>query len=127
MVQVKVYGNRSVWGERRPEVSDALHAALVGAWRIPEDKRFHRFLLLDDGDLVAPRSAEYLMIEIVAFAGRSREAKRELVRRMYDDVAPALGISADDLELVVIESPAESWGIRGRSGDELTLNYTVGV
>ena len=127
MVQVKVYGNRSVWGTRRAEVSDALHAALVGAWRIPEDKRFHRFLLLEDGDLVAPRSESYLMIEVVAFAGRSREAKRELVRRMYDDVAPALGMAADDLELVVLESPPDSWGIRGRSGDELTLSYAVDV
>lgn len=127
MVQVKVYGNRRVWGDRRAEVSDALHAALVGAWRIPEDKRFHRFLLLDDGDLVAPRSEAYLMVEVVAFAGRSREAVRELVRRMYDDVAPALGLAADDLELVVLEAPATHWGIRGRSGDELTLGYTVEV
>ncbi|MFC8597207.1 tautomerase family protein [Isoptericola sp. NPDC057191] len=127
MVQVKVYGNRRVWGQRRAEVSDALHAALVGAWQIPEDKRFHRFLLLEDGDLVAPRSDDYLMIEVVAFAGRSREAKRELVRRLYDDVAPALGVAADDVELVVIESPAESWGIRGRSGDELALSYRVDV
>jgi phenylpyruvate tautomerase PptA (4-oxalocrotonate tautomerase family) len=127
MVQVKVYGNRWVWGERRAEVSDALHAALVGAWQIPEDKRFHRFLLLDEGDLVAPRSDDYLMIEIVAFAGRTREAKRELIRRVYDDVAPALGVAADDVELVVIESPAESWGIRGRSGDELSLSYKVDV
>lgn len=127
MVQVKIYGNRRVWGQRRAEVSDALHAALVGAWQIPEDKRFHRFLLLDDGDLVAPRSDDYLMIEIVAFTGRTREAKRELIRRVYDDVAPALGVATDDVELVVIESPAESWGIRGRSGDELTLSYKVDV
>ena len=127
MVQVKIYGNRRVWGQRRAEVSDALHAALVGAWRIPEDKRFHRFLLLDDGDLVAPRSDDYLMIEIVAFTGRTREAKRELIRRVYDDVAPALRVATDDVELVVIESPAESWGIRGRSGDELSLSYKVDV
>lgn len=127
MAQVKIYGNRSVWGERRAEVSDAVHAAVVGAWRLPADKRFHRFVLLADGDLVVPRSDAYLMIEIVAFTGRSREAKRELIRRMYDDVAPALGLDAADLELVVLEAPAESWGIRGRSGDELALNYTVEV
>lgn len=127
MVQVKIYGNRRVWGQRRAEVSDALHAALVGAWKIPEDKRFHRFLLLDDGDLVAPRSDDYLLIEIVAFTGRTREAKRELIRRVYDDVAPALRVATDDVELVVIESPAESWGIRGRSGDELSLSYKVDV
>ncbi|MCF4121423.1 tautomerase family protein [Antribacter sp. KLBMP9083] len=127
MAQVKIYGNRSVWGGRRAEVSDALHAALVKTWQLPQDKRFHRFLLLDDGDLVAPRSAAYLVVEVVCFAGRSREAKRALVAAMYDDVAPVLGLAADDLELVVIESPRENWGIRGRSGDELALTYRVDV
>lgn len=127
MAQVKIYGNRSVWGGRRAEVSDAVHAALVKTWQLPQDKRFHRFLLLDDGDLVAPRSDAYLVVEVVCFAGRSREAKRALVAAMYDDVAPALGLAADDLELVVIESPRENWGIRGRSGDELALTYRVEV
>lgn len=127
MVNVKVYGNRAVWGERRSEISDAVHAALVGAWGIPEDKRFHRFLLLDDGDLVAPRSQAYLIVEIVCFSGRSQEAKRALIRSMYDDVAPALGLSSDDLEVVVLESPRENWGIRGVPADELDLTYRVDV
>jgi phenylpyruvate tautomerase PptA (4-oxalocrotonate tautomerase family) len=127
VVQVKVYGNRSVWGPRRTEVSDALHGALVGAWQIPADKRFHRFFLLDDGDLVAPRSEAYLVVEIVCFAGRSAEAKRALIRAMFDDVAPALGLTSDDLELVVLESPRENWGIRGLAGDELALGYRVDV
>ncbi|WP_402464672.1 tautomerase family protein [Isoptericola aurantiacus] len=127
MAQVKVYGNRSVWGARRAEVSDAVHAALVGAWGLPEDKRFHRFLLLDDGDLVAPRSPAYLVVEIVCFAGRSVTAKKALIAALYDDVAPALGLPADDLEVVILESPRENWGIRGRSGDELALPYRVEV
>ncbi|TWH28071.1 tautomerase-like protein [Isoptericola variabilis J7] len=55
------------------------------------------------------------------------EAKRALVRALYDDVAPALGLDADDLELTIVETPRENWGIRGRAGDELTLNYTVDV
>ncbi len=127
MVQVKVYGNRSVWHERRQELSDAIHAALVKAWQLPEEKRFHRFLMLDDGDLVAPRSASYLVVEVVAFAGRSREAKRALIQAMYDDVAPAVGLDPDDLELVILESPRENWGIRGLAGDELAVGYRVEV
>ncbi|TWH28072.1 hypothetical protein [Isoptericola variabilis] len=71
MAQVKIYGNRRVWHDRRAEVSDALHAALVRTWRLPEDKRSHRFLLLDDGDLVAPRSDAYLVVELVCFERRS--------------------------------------------------------
>lgn len=127
MAQVKFYGNRSVWGERRTEVSDAVHAVVVRSWGLPEDKRFHRFLLLDDGDLVAPRSESYLVVEIVCFTGRTAAAKRALVRAMYDDVAPALGLDDDDLEIVVVESPRENWGIRGRSADELELSYRVDV
>ena len=127
MVQVKVYGNRSVWGARRTELSDAIHAALVRVWQLPEAKRFHRFLLLDDGDLVAPRSPAYVVVEIVCFEGRTPEAKRALIRAMYDDVAPAVGLDADDLELVILESQRASWGIRGLAGDELELGYRVDV
>ena len=94
---------------------------------MPPEKRFHRFLLLDDGDLVAPRSDAYLVVEIVCFTGRSREAKRALIAALYDDVAPHLGLAADDLEVVILESPRENWGIRGVSGDELTLGYRVDV
>ena len=127
MAQIKVYGNRSVWGARRVEVSDALHEVLVRTWQLPAEKRFHRFLLLDDGDLVAPRSDAYLVVEIVCFTGRSREAKRALIAALYDDVVPRLGLSVDDLEIVILESPRENWGIRGVSGDELALSYRVDV
>ncbi|NNU28498.1 tautomerase family protein [Isoptericola sediminis] len=127
MAQVKIYGNRTIWGERREEVSDAVHDALVTAWRIPEDKRFHRFLLLEDGDLVAPRSDAYLLIEVVCFSGRSTTAKKALVRAMYDEVAPALDLADDDLEVVILESRPENWGIRGRTADELVLTYPVEV
>jgi phenylpyruvate tautomerase PptA (4-oxalocrotonate tautomerase family) len=127
MAQVKLYGRRDVWGPRRTEVSDAVHAALVGSWGLPADKRFHRFVMLDPEDLVAPRSEAYLVIEIVCFTGRTRRARRALIAAMFADVAPALGLAADDLEVVIIESPAENWGIRGVSGDELALSYRVDV
>jgi phenylpyruvate tautomerase PptA (4-oxalocrotonate tautomerase family) len=127
MAQIKVYGNRSVWGDRRTEISDALHEALVRTWRIPAEKRFHRFLLLDDGDLVTPRSDAYLVVEIVCFTGRTRKAKRALIAALYDDVAPQLGLAVNDLEVVILESPKENWGIRGVSGDELVLAYRVEV
>ncbi len=119
MAQVKIYGRRSVWGERRAEVSDALHDALVRTWQLPPDKRFHRFLLLDDDDLVAPRSDAYLVVEVVCFTGRTREAKRSLIAALYDDVVPALGLTPDDVELRDPREPARElghpWGQRRRA------------
>lgn len=126
MGQFIVHGRRSQWVERRAELSDALHAALVEAWQYPAEKRFQRFVWLDDDDLVAPqRGPRYLVVQLVAFTGRSREARRELIRQLYARVCGALDLAVEDLEIVILESPRESWGIRGASGDELALGYTV--
>jgi hypothetical protein len=128
MAQVKVYGRRSVWASRRAALSDAIQGALHAAWELPEAKRFQRFCWLDDDDLVAPqRSEAYLVVEIVCFTGRSPEAKHALIRAFYDDVAPAVGLATDDLELVILESDRVNWGIRGMAGDELSLGYRVEV
>ncbi len=127
MAQVKIHGRRSAWAARRAEVSDAVHTALVGAWGLPADKRFHRFYLLDDEDVVAPRGPAYLVVEVVCFTGRSPAAVRALIAAFFEDVAPALGLTDDDLEVVLLESPPTHWGIRGRAGDELTLPYRVDV
>ncbi|MER6950664.1 tautomerase family protein [Nonomuraea sp. NPDC000554] len=124
MAQVKIYGRRDVWAGRQREVSDWLHSCLVSAWGLPEDKRFHRFLLLDADDLVCPmRSENYLIIEVVCFTGRSDDAKRALIRAVYEKS----GYVAEDIEITIIEMPKVNWGIRGVPADELALPYTVEV
>jgi phenylpyruvate tautomerase PptA (4-oxalocrotonate tautomerase family) len=128
MPQVKVFGLRSVWAGRQREVSDLLHESLRSAWGMPEDKRFHRFLLLDAEDLICPQRGEsYLIVEVVCFTGRSEEAKRALVREVYARLLPALGLTGDDVELTIIEMPKVNWGIRGVPADELALPYQVEV
>ncbi|MFI0449798.1 tautomerase family protein [Actinomadura sp. 6N118] len=126
MTQVKIYGRRDVWVERRGEISDLVQGCLAAAWKLPDDKRFQRFLWLDAEDLVAPqRSERYLIVEILCFTGRGEDAKRELIRTVYDRLCPALGLNPDDLELTIIEMPTVNWGIRGVPADELTLPYPV--
>ncbi|GAA0848023.1 tautomerase family protein [Streptosporangium amethystogenes subsp. fukuiense] len=128
MTQIKFYGRRDVWSGRRQEISDTVHGCLVDVWRLPEDKRFHRFLLLDAEDLVCPqRSERYLIVEIVCFGGRSDEAKRALIRALFARAGEALDLPAEDLEIVILESPKVNWGIRGLPGDELTLMYPVTI
>lgn len=127
MVQVTVHGRRSSWAGRTAEVSDAIHAAVVGTWGLPQAKRFHRFVLLGDDEMIAPgRGAGYLVVEVMCFTGRSPEAVERLLRALVD-VAPALGLPVDDLEAVVMEVPPQRWAIRGRLGSELELDYRVDV
>ncbi|SPL93307.1 putative [[Actinomadura] parvosata subsp. kistnae] len=121
---MKVYGRRDVWAGRQREVSDLLQSCLVSAWGIPEDKRFHRFLLLDADDFVCPqRSERYLIIEVVCFTGRSDEAKKALIREIYEKS----GFDPEDVEITIIEMPKPNWGIRGVPADELSLSYKVEV
>ncbi|GHE29685.1 tautomerase [Streptosporangium violaceochromogenes] len=126
MTQIKFYGRRDVWAPRRRQVSDTVHGCLTEVWRLPRDKRFHRFLLLDAEDLVCPaRSERYLIVEIVCFSGRSDTAKRELIRALFAAARRDLGLETEDLEIVILESPQVNWGIRGLPGDELALTYPV--
>ena len=126
MAQIVIWGHRTALDARRDGLSDAVHGAVMAALDYPEEKRFHRFLLLDADDLVAPRSAEYLVIEIVCFTGRSEHARRALLAALFE-AGRTLGLSPDDLEIVILESPPQNWGIRGVAGDQLTLDYVVDV
>jgi phenylpyruvate tautomerase PptA (4-oxalocrotonate tautomerase family) len=128
MAQVKIYALRTVLEHHRNTVSDAVHQAVVEALQYPMDKRFHRFFPLEPEDFIFPpdRSDHYLILEITMFEGRSVEAKKKLVRTLFERLEP-LGFSGQDVEIVILESPKHNWGIRGVPADELALNYRVEV
>jgi hypothetical protein len=127
MAQVKVFVRRAHLDRVRGALSDAIHGALQETLGLPADKRFHRFMALDDTDFVHPpdRGAGYTILEIVMFAGRSEETRRACLRRLMADVPAATGIPVGDLEIVILEFPKANWGIRGMIGDELQLSYEV--
>ena len=102
---------------------------VVAALQLPADKRFHRFFPLERADFIFPagRSERYTIIELSMFEGRSAEAKKGLIRLLFERVEAECGIGPNDLEITIFETPKQNWGIRGRPGDELQLNYKVGV
>lgn len=129
MAQIRIYGQRDHIGQLRSNLSDAIHACAVEALELPEDKRFHRFIPLDEQDFIYPadRSARYTIIEISMFEGRTVEAKKRLIRLLFERLESACGIAPGDLEITIFETPRHNWGIRGLPGDELTLGYAIVV
>jgi phenylpyruvate tautomerase PptA (4-oxalocrotonate tautomerase family) len=129
MAQVKIYGLRAHLEPIRTHLSDVIHQCLVEVFKLPENKRFHRFIALGTSDFIYPedRSDKYTILEIIMFEGRSLEAKKHLIRLLYERLAVAFGITAQDLEIVMIETSKHNWGIRGLPGDELALDYRVNV
>lgn len=127
MAQVKIFARRAHLERVRGALSEAIHRVLQETLGLPADKRFHRFLALDDADFLHPpdRGEGYTILELVMFAGRTDATKRACLRRLMAEVPVATGIPVDDLEIVILESPRAHWGIRGRVGDELQLTYKV--
>ena len=128
MAQVVVYGHAAALAPRIRALSEAIHAAAVDAFQLPPAKRFHRFVPLEPGWLLAPqdRTEDYTIIEVSMFEGRSVDAKKAFIRKVYEQTTP-LGLAVEDVEITITETPRENWGIRGRPGDELDLPYRVDV
>ncbi len=129
MSQIKIYGIKECLQPKRQKMSDVLHSCVMEAFHYPQDKRAHRFFYLEKEDFFYPvgRTDQYTILEISLFEGRSVAAKKALYRLIFERFEKELNIYAVDVEITLTETPLHNWGIRGKSGDELTLNYQVNV
>ena len=128
MAQFVVYGHAATLRPQIRLLSDAVHEAAVTALQLPEAKRFHRFIPLDADCFISPpdRGQDYTIIEVAMFEGRSTATKKLLISELYRTTS-AIGLSAQDVEITITETPRAHWGIRGVRGDELQLTYEVEV
>jgi phenylpyruvate tautomerase PptA (4-oxalocrotonate tautomerase family) len=129
VAQVKIYGLKTHLDQHTMQLSDVIHSCVVEALHYPVDKRFHRFIDLLPERFIYPadRGEQYTILEISMFEGRSVEAKKKLINLLFQRLQSDVGISPQSVEITIFETPKANWGIRGKPGDELQLNYQVAV
>lgn len=129
VAQIKIYGVRERLNPVKEELSEVIHSCVVEAFGLPVDKKFHRFFPMNREDFYFPegRTDRYTVIEISIFEGRTVEAKKQLIRLLFERIQHQLHISPQDVEITIFETPQHNWGIRGLPGDELTLGYQVNI
>lgn len=129
MSQIKIYGLRSHLDPIKRTLSDVIHGCVVEALNYPTDKRAHRFFPLEPDDFYYPagRTERYTILEISMFEGRTVEAKKQLIRLLFERAESGCGIGPQDLEITISETPKHNWGFRGLPGDEHQLDYKVEV
>ena len=129
MAQIKIYGMKEHLNPVKAKLSDIIHSCVVDALHYPQDKRAHRFFGLESDDFYYPagRTDKYIIIEISMFEGRSTEAKKRLIRLLFERISAQLAISTQDIEMTIFETPRHNWGMRGLPGDEVGLSYQVDV
>jgi len=129
MAQIKIYGQRDALKKIQSPLSDLIHQSVVDVLSFPKEKRFHRFIGLDTDDFIYPtdRSENYIIIEIMMIEGREVATKKRLIKTLFTTINRQLSISLEDIEINIMESPACNWGFRGKTGDEIQLNYQINV
>jgi len=129
MAQIKIYGFKDQLNPIKAQLSDIIHGCVVDALKFPVDKRAHRFFPLEHEDFYTPagRSEHYLIIEIMMIEGRTVETKKQLIRLLFQRIHEELNISLQDIEISIFEAPKHNWGFRGKTGDEVEINYTIEV
>lgn len=129
MAQVKIYGLKNHLNKVQKDLSNTVHACIVDVLSFPEEKKFQRFIKLDEDDMIFPsdKSEQYTIIEVIMMEGRARETKKKLIKSLFENIEKTLQISPKDIEICILESPASNWGFRGMTGDEITLDYNIKV
>jgi phenylpyruvate tautomerase PptA (4-oxalocrotonate tautomerase family) len=117
---------------RRAELMEAVHEALVVALEVPRGDPTLCVIEHDPGSVSLPSfphqtGDDWALVEITMFSGRSPQAKQ----RLYEEIVRrlgVLGVPAMDVTIVVIESDRENWGVRGGvPASEVDLGFEVNV
>ena len=129
MPTAKIYGLNRVISPVKSQLSDVIHSCVSEALRFPKEKRLQRFFGLAEEDFFygEGRTDRYIVIEIALFEGRSKETIKHLIRLLYERVPPVVGMTKQDLDIMIFELPRHCWGLQGSPGDEQQLGYSVAI
>jgi len=111
-------GKTSSW---KRAVLDGVHRALVASG-VPEADRFQRVIELGEDDFVfdarypdaaAPRTADFVLIEVLWSLGRSVKVKRKLLSDLTTALRESPGLDPENVMLVFKETQWENWSFAG--------------
>lgn len=98
----------------RPQMSAAIHSALVDGWEMPADDLFQIFQVHERGDLFySPTFPEadrtdIVFVRILAYTGYSPETKQRGANLIVDRLAE-LGIKRDNILIALTENGDGDW------------------
>lgn len=124
-----IHGHRPRSDAEAVELIDALHAAMQQALHVPDDDHDIRYQEHRAAHSRVPggKSADYLLVVVHMFPGRSLDAKRALYRAIVERFA-ATGVPASEVNILLIAAPLEDFGLRGgQAACDLDLGFKLDV
>lgn len=113
LVKVSILKGRSK--AEKKALMDAIHAALVESFMIPNQDRVQRIFEFEDDEFEIPndRTRFFTIIEITILPGRSLNAKRSLYQSINRELKNVGYTNPNDIVIVLQEPQIDNWGIRG--------------
>ena len=106
---------------------DSVHESMIETLRIPSDDKNIRLLDYDSDCFVSKPPYEYF-IEIIMFAGRTKETKSKLFKTIVDKLRDNLDINPNSVFIIINEQPTDNWGIRGGfSASDIQLDFKINL
>ncbi len=110
---------------------DAVHGALVAAFRIPPHDKHARLVVHEPHRFACSPALNqpefFTLVSIDCFAGRSVQAKRNLYAEVVDRLSE-LGILRDHISIALREVERDNWGLRGgQAASDIDLGFEVHV
>jgi hypothetical protein len=95
MAQIKIFGVQEKLNPIKGRLSEVIHSCVVEAFKLPADKKNHRYFPMDKEDFhyASGRTEAYTLIEISIFEGRSVESKKYLIRLLFENQIGDNGIT----------------------------------
>ncbi len=126
LVKVSLLKGKSI--EEKKALLDAIHAALLDAFKIPENDRTQRIFEFEpeNFDIPEEKTSNYTIIEIDVFPGRSLDAKRKLYQKIVQNLSEQ--IQPNDILVILKEPSLDNWGVRGgMPASEIDLGFKLDV
>ncbi len=127
LVRVDIYKGKTE--EHKKTILDTIHEALVEAFKMPEDDISQRLYEFEEENFERRnnKSKNFIIIEITAFKGRSKEAKKLLYKILTEKLVKNLSIEINDVVIYINEPDLGNWGICGKAADEVDLGFKINV
>jgi hypothetical protein len=113
----------------REGVLNSVHEALVEVLQVPADDPKVWLTLpphLDVSVHPASQNPPALLVQVTLFSGRSAQTKERLHRTIAQNLE-AVGVPANEVAVVMIESPRENWSVAGVPSDQVDLGFRVDI
>ena len=96
-------------------ISEAVHQAMLAAFKVPERDRYQIItelkpsrLVMEDTGLDIPRTDQRIMIQVIT-RPRPRDQKQAFYRIVCEELEKAAGIASTDVMVSMVENADEDW------------------